>query len=115
MENITNITTSDYITTSQSSLTLPGYITTHAYMIKKVIYQPPKTIVKWLDGTYTMVRCMDGDPYDPELGFLYCVAKKIIGDNDAEKFHREMKKWCWNQDSPQANLKELKKLKEMLP
>lgn len=49
-----------------------------SHRIKKVIKNPPATIILWEDGTKTIVKCMDGDVYDPEKGFLYCVAKRFF-------------------------------------
>lgn len=44
--------------------------------IKKVIYNPPATIVFWDDNTKTVAKCNDSDCYSPEAGFAICVAKK---------------------------------------
>ena len=52
--------------------------------IKKVIYNPPATIIYWKDGTKTVVKCSDHD-YDegrmtPETGLVYAIAKKVLGN-----------------------------------
>lgn len=47
--------------------------------IQEVIYNDPATIVKWTDGDKTVVKCHEGDEYDPKLGLLYCIAKKTFG------------------------------------
>lgn len=49
--------------------------------VKKVIANPPATIVLWDDGTKTVVKCQDGDEYDKLTGALLCVAKKAFGRN----------------------------------
>lgn len=64
--------------------------------VEKVIYSPPATIVFWGDGTKTVVKCHYGDTYSKELGFLYCCAKHMCG-NDTIKFHKLMNEWCWNE------------------
>lgn len=43
---------------------------------KKVIFNPPATIVIWEDGTKTIVKCMEGDGYDAEKGLALCYMKK---------------------------------------
>jgi len=58
--------------------------------IKKVIFNPPATIVLWRDGTKTVVKCKEGDQFDKWAGFSLCISKKIFGKN----FHRVFKKWC---------------------
>lgn len=45
-----------------------------------VIYNPPATIVKWQDGTKTVVKCNEGDEYDWEKGLALCVMKKVYGN-----------------------------------
>lgn len=51
-----------------------------AFDIEKVIYNEPATIVMWSDGTKTVVKCQDGDYYDPEKGLAMCIAKKALGN-----------------------------------
>ncbi len=55
--------------------------------IKRVIFNDPATIVFWNDGTKTVVKCMEGDTYSPEVGLAMCISKKMLGD----KFH-----WTFN-------------------
>ena len=45
--------------------------------IKEVIYNKPATIVLWSDGTKTITRCSKEDKYDPEIGLIYCVLKRL--------------------------------------
>lgn len=49
------------------------------YMVKKLIYHGPATIVYWADGEKTVVKCMDGDTFDPMAGFCAALAKKVYG------------------------------------
>ena len=45
--------------------------------IKKVIYNPPATVIIWSDDTKTVVKCQEDDIYNKETGFLLCVMKKV--------------------------------------
>lgn len=47
-----------------------------ALVPKKVIFNPPATIVIWEDGEKTVVKCMKGDDYDAEKGLALCFMKK---------------------------------------
>ena len=58
--------------------------------IKKVIFNPPATIVLWKDGTKTVVKCKEGDQFDKWAGLSLCISKKIFG----RKFHKVFKEWC---------------------
>ena len=54
--------------------------------IVKVIFNGPATIVKWSDGTKTVVKCQEGDEYSKQTGLLMCVFKKAFGaKNDLDK------------------------------
>ena len=48
--------------------------------IKKVIYNPPATVIIWSDDTKTVVKCQEEDIYDKQTGFLLCIMKKIFGN-----------------------------------
>ena len=47
--------------------------------IKKVIFNPPATIVMWDDGTKTVVKVQDGDTWDSEKGLALAIIKKTMG------------------------------------
>lgn len=49
--------------------------------VKKVIFNEPATIVFWKDGTKTVVKCRDGETFDPEKGVALCFMKKALGNN----------------------------------
>lgn len=61
------------------------------FKIDRVIFNDPATIVKWKDGTKTVVKCQEGDVYDPEKGLAMCIAKKALG-NDRD-YYDVFKKW----------------------
>ena len=56
--------------------------------IKKVLYNNPVTVVWWSDGTVTRNRCPENVTYNPDTGLLFCIAKRLLGNNDvAEIFN----------------------------
>ena len=59
--------------------------------IKDVIFNEPATIILWADGTKTVVKCQEGEKYDPEKGMAMAISKKALGNkgNYCEVF----KKW----------------------
>lgn len=59
--------------------------------IKNVIFNDPATIVFWLDGTKTVVKCGEGDIFDPEKGLAMAIAKKAFGNQG--NYYNEIKKW----------------------
>lgn len=62
------------------------------YLIfNKVIYNGPATIILWDDGTKTVVKCKEGDPYSHEAGFALAVLKRLTG-NDFHKYLRKVTK-----------------------
>lgn len=64
--------------------------------IKKVIFNPPATIVLWKDGTKTVVKCMEGDSFSEWTGLSLCICKKLLGKD----FHRFFRKYC-NDEMPE--------------
>lgn len=64
--------------------------------IKEVIFNGPATIIKWADGTKTVVKCQDEDKeaYSPEAGIAIAVMKKVFGNkgNYNNIFNRLLKK-----------------------
>lgn len=48
---------------------------------KKIIFNPPATIVFWEDGSKTVVKCRKGTEFDPYYGFTCALAKKVYGNN----------------------------------
>lgn len=62
-----------------------------ADMIEDVIFNDPATIIKWKDGTKTVVKVQEGDMYDPSVGFAMAVCKKVFGNKG--NFNEVFKKW----------------------
>lgn len=59
--------------------------------IKKVIFNDPATIVLWTDGVKTVVKCGEGDIFDPEKGLAMAIAKRALGNQG--KYYNHIKKW----------------------
>lgn len=59
--------------------------------IKDVKFNDPATIVFWADGTKTVVKCQDGDIFDPEKGLAMAITKKALGNKG--NYCNELKKW----------------------
>ena len=64
----------------------------HVLTIKKVIYNDPATIILWKDGSKTVVKCQEGDIYNPTTGFLMCYVKKLFG-NSSRRLNDLLKEW----------------------
>lgn len=66
-----------------------GSLTPLTPRIKKVIFNDPATIVIWEDShEKTVVKCMDGDTYDPEIGLAMCIAKRVLGKKYKHIFNK---------------------------
>lgn len=50
------------------------------FKIKRVLFNNPATIVFWADGDKTVVKCQNGEPYDPEKGLAMAISKKALGN-----------------------------------
>ena len=60
-------------------------------VIKNVIFNNPATIVFWHDGTKTVVKCQEGDDFDPEKGLTMAIAKKFFGNRGS--YYNVINKW----------------------
>lgn len=60
--------------------------------IKQVIYNNPATIVYFKDGSKVVVKTMDGDEFNEEVGLAMAIMKKMFGSSTAfKKFSRKWK------------------------
>lgn len=64
---------------------------TNAAAIKRVIFNPPATIVYWSDCTKTVVKCSEKDVFDPEKGLAMAIAKRCAGNTGA--YYAEIRHW----------------------
>lgn len=58
---------------------------------KKIILNGPATIIIWVDGTKTVVKCDKDDTYDPEKGIALCFMKKAM--NNKSNYNNVFKEW----------------------
>ena len=86
------------VSTSESSISAPA--------IKKVIFNYPATIVLWSDGSKTVVKCQDGDIYDPEKGLAMAISKKALGNKG--NYCNEFKKWLPEEEEEEEGTVELR-------
>lgn len=74
--------------TKYGKLSKPKY-----FAYKKVIFNPPATIVLWEDGQKSVVKCSDNDAYDYEKGLALCFMKRALGNTSGalnKVLHREI-------------------------
>lgn len=50
--------------------------------ISEVIFNKPATIVKWADGTKTVVKVQGKERYNKEKGLAMAIAKKAMGNSN---------------------------------
>ena len=74
--------------------------------IKKVIFNYPATIVLWTDESKTVVKCQDGDIYDPEKGLAMAISKKALGNKG--NYCNEFKKWLPEEEEEEEGTVELR-------
>lgn len=87
-----------YAATTAKSASVPS--------IKKVIFNYPATIVLWSDGSKTVVKCQDGDIYDPEKGLAMAISKKALGNKG--NYCNEFKKWLPEEEEEEEGTVELR-------
>ena len=80
--------------------------------IKNVIFNPPATIVLWVDGTKTVVKCHGEDKYDPEKGLAMAISKKMLSNK--YEYYNVFKKWLKKWEKQKEEATSLDKLKEGL-
>lgn len=64
-------------------------------LIKKVIFSGDRTIVLWVDGSKTVVKCGRAERFDKEKGLAMAIVKKFFGTNlTKSNFNDIFKEWC---------------------
>lgn len=64
------------------------------WIITKVIFNDPATIVYWRDGSRTVVKAMDGEQFDPEKGLAMAICKRLLGTSESGgNYYDIFKKW----------------------
>lgn len=81
------------ITKEMAMLQMHAYsmVGKNPFAIKNVIFNEPATIVFWADGTKTVVKCQEGDVFDPEKGLAMAFMKKVMGNKG--HYFETIKKW----------------------
>lgn len=74
----------------RKNVDIPSAYPESTFVIDKVIFNPPATIVFWKDGTKTVVKCKEGEEFSEWSGIALCLAKKLYGPN----FHKIFKAHC---------------------
>lgn len=82
------------------------------FEIWNVIFNDPATIVMWVDGTKTVVKCQPGDVYSPELGLAMAIAKKALGNKG--NYNEVFKKWLPEEKEYKVNALSLKNPEEFV-
>ena len=57
--------------------------------IKKVIFNPPATVIIWANGEKTISKCGPNDDWDPEKGFAMAMLKHYVGKSNLGWFMRK--------------------------
>lgn len=78
--------------------------------IEKVIFNDPATIIIWKDETKTVVKCQEGDSFDPEKGFAMAIVKKALGNQG--NYCETVKKWTGDECLFRAMIKKGEEEKE---
>lgn len=69
--------------------------------IKDVIINPPATIIIWSDDTKTVVKCGEGETFDPEKGLAMAISKKVLGNK--YMWHGKFNKWLKKYNKKEDN------------
>lgn len=78
--------------------------------IKKVIFNNPATIVIWTDDAKTVVKCGEGDIFDPEKGLAMAISKRFFGNKG--NYCNIFKKWVPEQLKQPEKSDEEKRIRE---
>lgn len=63
----------------------------YIFSIKKVIFNDPATVVYWENGEKTVVKCQNGETFDPEKGLAMAISKRALGD--CHEYYETFKKY----------------------
>lgn len=78
--------------------------------IKKVVFNNPATIVIWRDDVKTVVKCGEGDTFDPEKGLAMAISKRFFGNKG--NYCNIFKKWVPEQPKRPEKSDEEKRIRE---
>lgn len=60
---------------------MPGIGSGFQYAVDRIVINPPALVVFWKDKTKTIVKCSEGETFNPYYGFCAALAKKVYGCN----------------------------------
>ena len=80
-----------YFPNSMHNVTTADIAEAARFGIRRVIFNNTATIVYWGDGTKTVVKCQNGDTFNPETGIAMCFMKKAMGNKS--NFNNVFKKF----------------------
>ena len=84
----------------------------NSIVVKKIIFHDPATIIYWGDGTKTVVKCMKGDEFNPELGVAMCMLKRMLDPPSYARYKKHTQEYV-NEYLEKQEKKMIKKLKEL--
>lgn len=71
----------DAHTVNGASITPAVKNTDNPFGIDHVIFNGPATIVFWLDGSKTVVKCADDEIYNERTAIMWAIMKKVYGNS----------------------------------
>ena len=77
--------------------------------IEQVIFNEPATIVKWSDGSKTVVKCTD-DKFDQEKGLAMAIIKRLCGNSG--NYYDLFRNYCSSEYTRPRRYEEPKKAKK---
>lgn len=81
------VVTYDYVKTVRYKKPSHGF--QEPVSIRKVIFNPPATIVIWSDGTKTIAKCKEGDAFDAETGLAMAICKRMLSRSEFKNLIKE--------------------------
>ena len=79
---------------------------------KQAIFFEKTTIIYWMDGDKTVVKCSDEDTYSKEAGYMLCFLKKIAGNRTTELY--ELLKPLYDESSVEHVKRSTKRKRERI-
>lgn len=82
--------------------------------IKKVIFNGPATIVIWVDGSKTVVKCAEGDGYSKFSGLAIAMCKRMYGTDFKRIFNHFIPKEETKCNSSETTVVEVVRCKDCI-
>ena len=101
--------TATFSTTKDKNMKYSGYFKDKDIYIKKVIYNPPCTIVFWSDDTKTTSKCDEHDAFDRTSGLALAILKKFTSPAEVARIFEDWVPAGKAKDYAKVELKDLRK------